>query len=106
MIDKDQAYLMHILESIDKAGEHLAVVEKLGFKRWDQHPTTRDSMLYTLQTMAESCKLLSDITKARMPEIPWKQIAGFRNVIAHDYLGDIDDEKVDSIIETQLPQLK
>ena len=36
--------------------------------------------------------------------MPWRAIAGFRNVVAHDYL-DIDLEVVWSVVERDLPKL-
>ena len=40
----------------------------------------------------------------RRSDINWRGIAGFRNVIVHDYL-DLDLEKIWAIIETDLPPL-
>ena len=30
---------------------------------------------------------LSDDIKATEPQVPWRELAGFRNVIVHNYLG-------------------
>ena len=42
--------------------------------------------------------------KQNHPEIAWKNIAGFRNVVVHGYLG-IDIERVWDIVEQDLPRL-
>ena len=55
--------------------------------------------------MAESAQRLSEPLKARKPEGEWSKVAGFRNVLAHDYL-DIDLELIWNIIEIDLPNLK
>jgi len=34
---------------------------------------------------------LPDEVKARHPAIPWRQVAGFRNILVHNYLGDMDE---------------
>ncbi len=52
--------------------------------------------------MAESRQRLSDGLKETHTEIDWQRIAGFRNVLVHDYLG-VDVERVWNIIETELP---
>jgi uncharacterized protein with HEPN domain len=43
-----------------------------------------------LQTMAEASQKLPESLKAQYPEIEWRKISAFRNVIVHNYLGDID----------------
>ncbi|MDH4161524.1 MAG: DUF86 domain-containing protein [Nitrospirota bacterium] len=42
--------------------------------------------------------------KLKHPEIDWRNISGFRNVVVHDYLG-IDVEQVWDIVERDLPKL-
>lgn len=41
---------------------------------------------------------------ARYPQIPWRDVIGVRNVIAHDYF-DIDAEQVFSICKEDIPEL-
>ena len=43
--------------------------------------------------MAESTQRVSEATRMRHPEINWRRIAAFRNVLVHDYLG-IDIERI------------
>jgi len=40
--------------------------------------------------MAESTQRLSEDLKAKAPEVDWRALSGFRNVLVHDYLGGID----------------
>ena len=57
-----------------------------------------------LQTLTESSKRLSDSIKATEPQVPWRELAGFRNVIVHGYLG-IDRAAVWLVVEQDLPPL-
>ena len=43
--------------------------------------------------------------KDKHPEVNWYQIAGFRNVLVHDYLS-VDLDRVWLIVERELPGLK
>lgn len=52
-------------------------------------PDLRAATLYRLQTMAESTQRLSDGFKEEHPEIPWRDVAAFRNRLAHGYM-DVD----------------
>ncbi|NCC33177.1 MAG: DUF86 domain-containing protein, partial [Chloroflexia bacterium] len=65
----------------------------------------QDAVLRNLQTMAESTQRLSDSCKARYPELDWRAIAGFRNVVAHNYLG-ISLARIWQIIQRDLPPLQ
>ena len=62
--------------------------------------------LHCLQTMAESTQRLNDTVKEKHPDIPWREIRGFRNVLVHDYLGDTNDEQVWKTVIDDLPTLK
>lgn len=104
--DKDRANLKHILECIDEMPIHFGVMHQLEKAQWHEHPTIRQSVLRTLQTMSESCHHLSAGAKSAMPEIEWRKISAFRHVLVHDYLGDIDYSRVTLVIEKELPKLK
>lgn len=64
----------------------------------------RDATMYRLQTVAESSQRLSAAFREEHADIPWRQLAGFRNQLAHGYL-DVDLDIVWSIIEHDLPVL-
>lgn len=64
----------------------------------------QDAVVRNWQTIAESTQRLSDGLKATEPEIPWRAIAGFRNVLVHDYF-EVDLEAVWSVVEPDLPGL-
>lgn len=71
---------------------------------------TKDEILYdaalrNLQTLSEATQRLPDTLKASFPEIPWSDIAGFRNILVHNYLGDIDAVTVADVLENDLPDL-
>ena len=40
------------------------------------------------------------------PNIPWNDISGFRNILLHDYLGDIDSKTVLKVINQHILPLK
>jgi uncharacterized protein with HEPN domain len=79
----DRIYLDHILECIGWIESFTAEGRDAFFK----DRKTQSAVLRELQTLAESTQRLSDEFKAKYPNIPWQNVAGFRNVIVHDYLG-------------------
>lgn len=65
----------------------------------------QDAVLRNLQTLAESSQRISEPLMAAHTDVPWRDIAGFRNVLAHNYLG-VDLGYVWQVIEADLPKLK
>jgi len=65
----------------------------------------QDSILHNLQLLGQSVKNISDELKTRYPEVPWREIAAFRNVVVHDYLG-VDLEIVWRIVTERIPELQ
>lgn len=96
----DRVYLLHILKCIRRVEEDTAG----GKHAFLASHTLQDAVLRNLQTMAESTQRLSESTRQHHPEIEWRQIAAFRNVLVHDYLG-IDLERVWEIVHRDVPAL-
>ncbi len=101
-VDKDKAHLHHIFRSM----EDIASFIEDGIDQYHNR-VTKLACLHALQTMAESISKLSSEARLAMPDLPWNEIKGFRNVIAHDYFDyDINDTKVIEVITRELPLLK
>ncbi|MBI5121260.1 MAG: DUF86 domain-containing protein [Rhodospirillales bacterium] len=64
-----------------------------------------DAILRNLEIMGEAARHVPDEVTAKYPEIPWQQMRGLRNVLAHEYHG-VDHEVVWRLIEKRLPELK
>jgi len=65
-----------------------------------------DATLRNLQTLSEAAQNLPEPLQARCPEIPWREIRGFRNILVHNYLGDIDPLTVAAVVDTHLQSLE
>lgn len=55
--------------------------------------------------MREATKRISEDIKQKYPEVPWREIVGFRNILIHDYL-KISLIRVWDVIEKDLSILK
>lgn len=63
------------------------------------------AVLRGLQTLTESATRLSEEVKARHPDIAWTDVAGFRNIVTHAYLGRLSIVRVWEYIQRDLPTL-
>ena len=98
---KDGLYVAHILECIRRVEENIAG----GRDAFFASHTLQDAVLRNLQTMSESTQRLSPDAKGSHPEVQWRGISGFRNVLVHDYFG-VNLNRVWEIIEEDVPILK
>ena len=65
----------------------------------------QDAVLRKLEIIGQAVKNLSEKAKASQPQIPWKQIAGMRDKVIHDYFG-VNLDIVWAVVENELPKLE
>jgi len=97
---RDQLYLTHIRESIEKIESYTAE----GREAFVSDSKTQDAVIRNFEIIGEATKRLSTDAKAQQPHIPWREVAGFRDILIHDYEG-VDCLEVWNIVENHLPQL-
>lgn len=65
---------------------------------------TYDAVLRNLTIMGEAAKQGPDVVRTAYPEVPWRAIAGFRDLAMHSYFG-LSRNIVWSIVSETLPSL-
>ena len=66
---------------------------------------TNKAVVRLLHELTESMQRLEKLCGSEYPDVPWKEVISFRNVVVHDYLG-LDLKEVWRIVTVSLPQLK
>lgn len=99
-LEADRVLLAHMRDCLGRIAEYTNAERT----RFDASRLVQDAVIRNLQTLAESSQRLSSEIKATEPHIPWRELAGFRNVIVHGYLG-VDLGAVWLVVEQDLPAL-
>jgi uncharacterized protein with HEPN domain len=109
---KPDVYLQDILESIEHIQRFLDGVSE---DKFYENVEKQDAVLRRLEIIGEAVKHLPEKIRKNHPGVPWRQIAGMRDIIIHEYFGvtlemiwivateDISDlkENVEKILNTK-----
>jgi len=98
----DSVYLRHVSDAIDRIEEYTGDLTYKGFLK---NHLRQDAAIRQIEVIGEAVKKLSSGFKKGHPDIPWKDVAGMRDKLIHDYFG-VDLDAVWDTIEKDIPQLR
>ncbi|MCF8357561.1 MAG: DUF86 domain-containing protein [Prolixibacteraceae bacterium] len=103
MMEKDDfVYIEHILDSISKIEKYTGSINASEFV---DNELIQDAVIRNFEIIGEATKNISNDFREKNSDIPWKKMAGMRDLLIHDYLG-IDLYAVWETIKLDLPNLK
>jgi uncharacterized protein with HEPN domain len=82
MPNPDKVLVQHMLDAVDRIGRY---VEGVSEEQFGADPEKQDAVLRQLQVLGEAARKVSGTVTDAYPEIPWRQIAGMRNKVIHEY---------------------
>jgi uncharacterized protein with HEPN domain len=94
-------YLDDIQESCEKV---LRFTKGMTYKDFVHDDLHFDAVLRNLEIIGEAVKNISEQTRQNYPDVKWRKIAGFRDIVAHEYFG-VNEETVWDIVENEIPNL-
>ena len=95
--------LRDIKDAISAIKAHL---ERIGATQTHaDDPLLHDALLFQFVVIGEAVKNLAPETRESAPQIPWSDIAGLRDLIAHEYFR-IDVSRILEIVDRDLPPLE
>lgn len=97
-----EIFLQHIVESIHLIEEYSL---HLTPEKFQANYAMQDAIIRRLEIIGEAVKNIPISFKAKYPEIPWKQMAGMRDILIHEYF-DVDLSLTWSVVQRELPPIK
>ena len=95
-------YLEHILQECE------FLVEKskgISLEDFIENPVLMRAFVRSLEVIGEAVKNLPDEFRKKYPEVPWKEIAGMRDKLIHEYFG-VNYRIVWKTVQQEIPKLK
>jgi uncharacterized protein with HEPN domain len=100
-VKDDQVYLAHVRDAIAR----IDTFTSGGRERFLVDVMVQDAVIRNLEVIGEAVKGLSDELRTANADVPWKQIAGMRDVLIHHYFG-VKLETVWQVVIDHLPPLR
>ena len=94
-------YVKDILDAVDRIESYQ---EEHDLKLGEDNILT-DAVIRNLEIIGEAVKNLPEEVKSEYPDTQWREIAGFRDVLIHQYF-HVNQDIVIDVVENKLPQLK
>jgi uncharacterized protein with HEPN domain len=95
-------YLKDILDAIEKAEQF---VDDMDFDRFSSDYKTSFAVIRALEIIGEASKKLPETLKRQNPGLPWREIAGIRDILIHEYFG-LNLQVIWKTLKEDFPKLK
>ena len=77
-------YLEDIQNAIEKAEQF---TEGMDFERFSSDYKTIYAVIRALEIIGEASKKIPETVKGQNPGLPWREMAGIRDILIHEYFG-------------------
>jgi uncharacterized protein with HEPN domain len=99
---KYEDYLLDIIYAAEKAD---SFVQDMDFDAFQKDEKTIWAVLKALEIIGEATKNIPQRVRKSYPEIPWREMAGMRDKVSHDYFG-VSLLRVFETVKEDLPALR
>jgi len=101
VIRDDSVYLAHIVDAVRQI---LSYTQGIDYDRFSGTRMVQDAVIRQFEIIGEAAKNLSAEFRTTHGQVPWKDLAGFRDKLIHQYFG-VDLATVWRSVEADIPML-
>lgn len=101
---KEREMRDYISDLIGACNDILLFTKGMSYDAFGQDKKTLNAVIRSLEIIGEASKKLMPAFKEDYPGIPWKQMAGMRDKLIHEYFG-VDTEMVWQVVQKHIPQI-
>lgn len=91
-----------MVEAIEKIGVYTYQFDVAGL----DDPRTFDAVVRNLEVLGEAARGFPEAERQQMPEVDWRKLSGFRDVLIHQYFGVDRDIVADVVAHKLFPLLE
>ncbi len=95
-------FLKHIMKCIELIEKY---TKNLTERKFLENTKTQDAVIRRIEVIGEASKNIPQSVKNNYPGIPWRKIAGMRDILTHEYFG-VDLHLTWNVTQKDIPKLK
>ncbi|MCD6461338.1 MAG: DUF86 domain-containing protein [Thermoplasmata archaeon] len=95
----------YVEDIIDAMGKALSFIENMSYEEFAQDTKTVFAVIRAIEIIGEAVKNVPAEIREKYPDIPWKGMAGMRDIVIHSYFG-VDTKIIWDTIKRRIPETK
>lgn len=105
MCDRDREIFDYLVDILTECDYLLESAKNLTFGDFVQNEHLKRAFTRSLEIIGEASKKIPQDVREKFPHVPWRQMAGIRDVLAHEYFG-VDYAVIWEVVTTEIAAIR